>query len=202
MANIMQMFTEYKDEQERKIAGLSALISKVIEEFMNATENFSERDDLSELFFQWDYMFDDDIFIYIRESEKGTMRVWEQTSCTENAYSYVYDDNAFKEVNAFLEKNFPWARFKINVYAYVCVTESSIELEFIPREDILSSVPENRHVGFYLLCVIKAMETLLKRSGAEDVTCNIIEDYIRDVTRDTSTKVIEDMVISATYHLN
>ena len=52
MANIMQMYAEYKDEQARKIAGLSELISKVIEEFMNATKNFSERDDLSELFFQ------------------------------------------------------------------------------------------------------------------------------------------------------
>lgn len=202
MANIMKMYAEYKDDQARKIAGLRELISKVIEEFMNATESFSERDDLSELFFQWDYMFTDDILIYISESEKGTMRVWEQTSRTGNAYSYVYDDNAFKEVNAFLEKNFPWVGFKINVYAYVCVAESSIELEFIPREDILSIVPENRHVGCYLRCMIEAIGTLLKRSGAEDVTLNFDGNYLSDLTRSIGAEDIEDIIISATYHLD
>lgn len=186
MANIMQAYAKYKNDQNRKIAEFRELISKVIEEFMKATEKFSERDDLTELFIEWNYSLNDDPSIYIRENENGTMKIWEQVTDPplSNAYLYVYNKNVFEEMNTFLEKTFPWLGLRITANACLTVTEDgiSIELEFEPREDIISIVPEHCDAERYVEVLREAMVTLLKQTGARDVD--------------------DDDTILATYHLD
>ncbi|HJJ05598.1 MAG TPA: hypothetical protein OIM45_07170 [Clostridiaceae bacterium] len=171
MANIMQAYAKYKDNQNRKIAEFKELISKVIEEFMNATEKFSERDDLTELFIEWNYSLNDDPNIFIRENENGTMKIWEQVTepLLSNAYLYVYNKNVFEEMNTFLEKAFPWLGLRITANACLTVTEDgiSIELVFESREDILSIVPEHCDAECYVVALRKAMVTLLEQTGAQ-----------------------------------
>ena len=186
MTNVVQEFEKFKNDQNQKIAEFKEHISKVIEEFLNATQKFSERDDLRDLFIKWNYNFTDEICIFILEKEDGMMQVWEQVTYDgpKNAYLYVYNKNVFEEMNTFLEKTFSWLGFRIRTNAHVMFENGSIsiQLEFEPCENIYSLVPDEYVTELYVKAMYRAMATILKQAGAERVDNDNGNDDIITVT--------------------
>ena len=192
MANILQEFEKFKSDEKRKIAELKVHISKVIEEFLNATEKFCEREDLTDFFNIWSNNLTYYSYIVMCRKENGTMEVYENENETDlsrrNIYTNVYDTNVFEEVNAFLEKTFSWLGFEIGTYAYLRVIDDgiSIELEFEPCVDHDSLVPEDYYDSdvldpdSYVDGLYEAMCKILRQTGAQ---VEILDDDIQATYR-------------------
>ena len=182
MANIVQEYEKFMKDEEQKIAEFKVLISKVIEEFLNATKQFCGREDLTELFNKWYYNLTDEHYIFLGDvKENGTLEISERVtdSSLRKEYTCVYNKKVFDEVNTFLEKAFPFLEFRLITRAYLILNGDgiSIDLEFLDYIDYDSIVPRpyEEDESAQINALYDEMIKILRKTDAQ---VDILDDFI------------------------